>query len=77
MGIKIPISQNIKHKYTKNKKHTYINKPVFVFIVILSSLIMYPKVRSISGCRPSLPGYKPQIYTVFEPGLCVFWFMLQ
>ena len=34
MGIKIPISQNIKHKYTYNKKYTYINKLAFVFIVI-------------------------------------------
>ena len=77
MGTKISISQNIKHKYTNSKKHTYINKPVFVFIVILSSRLMYPKFRSISRCRPSLPGYKPQIYTVFEADLCVFWFMLQ
>ena len=35
MGIEIPICQNINHN---NKKYTYINKPVFVFIVILSSL---------------------------------------
>ena len=34
MGIKTPISQNIKHKYKYNKKYTYINKPAFVFIVI-------------------------------------------
>ena len=53
MGIKIPISQNIKHKYTYNKKYTYINKHVFV---ILSSLIMYAQLGSISGCRPSLLG---------------------
>ena len=50
MGIKIPICQSIKHKYTYNKKYTYINKPVFV---ILSSLMMYAKLGSISGCRPS------------------------
>ena len=53
MGIKIPICQNIKHS---SKKYTYINKPVFVFIVILSSLIMYAKLGSISGCRPNLLG---------------------
>ena len=47
MDIKIPISQNIKHKYTYNKKYTYINKPVFVFAIILSSLIMYAKLGSI------------------------------
>ena len=56
MVIKIPICQNIKHKYIHNKKYTYINKPVFVFIVILSSFIMYAKLGSISGCRPSLLG---------------------
>ena len=56
MGIKIPICQNIKHKYIYNKKYTYINKPVFVFIVILSSLIMYAELGSISGCRPNLLG---------------------
>ena len=56
MGIKIPIYQNIKHKYTYNRKYTYINKPVFVFIVILSSFIMYAKLGSISGCRPGLLG---------------------
>ena len=54
MGIKISICQNIKHKYTYNKKHTYINKPIFVFIVILSCWIMYAKLESISGSRPSL-----------------------
>ena len=37
MGIKIPIYKNIKHKYTYNKKYTYTNKPVLIFIVILSS----------------------------------------
>ena len=56
MVIKIPICQNIKHKYIYNKKYTYINKPVFVFIVILNSFIMYAKLGSISGCRPSLLG---------------------
>ena len=54
MGIKIPNCKNIKHKYTYNKKYTYINKPVFIFIVILSGLIIYAKLRSISGWRPSL-----------------------
>ena len=54
MAIKIPICQNIKYKYTYNKKYTYIKKPVFVFIVILSSLIMYAKLVSISGYRWSL-----------------------
>ena len=38
MGIKIPICQNIKHKYTYNKRYTCINKPVFVFIVIFKLL---------------------------------------
>ena len=56
MAIKIPICQNIKYKYTYNKKYTYIKKPVFVFIVILSSLIMYAKLGNISGCRPSSLG---------------------
>ena len=56
MGIKIPICQNIKHKYTYNKKYTYTNKPDFVFIVILSRLVMYAKLGSISGCRPTLLG---------------------
>ena len=51
MAIKIPICQNIKYKHTYNKKYTYIKKPVFVFIVILSSLIMYAKLVSISGYR--------------------------
>ena len=72
MGIKIPIYQNIKHKYTYNRKYTYINKPVFVFIVILSSLIIHAKLGSISGCRPRLVGEKPQIYTVVEGGLYLF-----
>ena len=53
MGIKIPICQSIKHKYTYNKKYTYVNKPVFV---TLSSLMMYAKLGSISGCRPSSLG---------------------
>ena len=53
MGIKIPICQHMKHKYTYNKKYTCINKPAFV---ILSSLIMYAKLGSISGHRPSLLG---------------------
>ena len=56
MDIKILICQNIKHEYTYNEKYRYINKPVFVFIVILSSLIMYAKLGSISGGRPGLPG---------------------
>ena len=56
MGIKIPISQNIKHKYIYNKKYAYINKPVIVFIVILSSLIIYAKLGSFSVCKPSLLG---------------------
>ena len=56
MGIKIPIYQNIKHKYTNNKKYRYIIKPVFVFTVILSSLMMYAKLGSMSGCRPTLLG---------------------
>ena len=56
MSIKIPICQNINHKYTYNKKYTYIKKPVFVFIVILSSLIMYAKLESISGSTPSYLG---------------------
>ena len=56
MGIKIPICQNIKHQYTYNKQYTYINKPVFVFVVILSSFRMYPKLGSISRCRPGLLG---------------------
>ena len=70
MGIIMSICQNIKHKYTYNKKYKYINKFVFVFIVILKSLIMCAKLGSISGCRPSLLG--PQIYTVFEAGFCLF-----
>ena len=49
MSIKILICQNIKHNCTYSKKYRYINKPVFVFIVILSSLIMYAKLGSISG----------------------------
>ena len=69
MGIKIPICQNIKHN---SKKYTYINKPVFVFIVILSSLIMYAKLGSISGCRPNLLGKKRQIYMVSEAEPCLF-----
>ena len=40
-------------KYTCNEKYSYINKLVFV---ILSSLIMYAKLGSISECRPSLLG---------------------
>ena len=28
MGIKISTCQNIRHKYTYNKKYTYINNPV-------------------------------------------------
>ena len=48
MGIKIPICQNIKHKYTYNKKYTYINKTVFVLIVILSSLIMYANLEGLT-----------------------------
>ena len=51
MGIKISICQNIKHKYTWNKKYTCINKPV---VVVLSSLIINTKLGSISGCRPIL-----------------------
>ena len=51
MGIKISVCQNIKHKYTWNKKYTYINKPVFV---VLSSLIINAKLGSISECRPIL-----------------------
>ena len=48
-------SKNIfTYKYTYNKKYTYINNPVFVFVVILSSLIMYAKLESISECRQSL-----------------------
>ena len=46
----------ILNKYIYNKKYTYISKPVFVFIVILSSLIMYAKLGNISGCRPSSLG---------------------
>ena len=56
MSIKILICQNIKHKYAYKKKDTYINKPVFVFIVILSSLIMYAQSGSISWYWPSLLG---------------------
>ena len=50
MGIIMSICQNIKHKYIYNKKYKYINKFVFVFIVILKSLIMCAKLGSISGC---------------------------
>ena len=47
-------SQNIfTYKYTYNKKYTYISNPVFVFVVILSSSIMYAKLESISECRQS------------------------
>ena len=53
MGIKIPIFQNIKRKYTYHKKYTYIDRPVFV---VLSSLIRYAKLGSISGCRLGLLG---------------------
>ena len=56
MGIKIAIYQNIKHEHTYNKKYTYTNKPDSVFIVILCCLIMYGKLGSILGCRPSLLG---------------------
>ena len=56
MSIKILICQNIKHKYAYKKKDTYIDKPVFDFIVILSSLIMYTQPGSISWYRPSLLG---------------------
>ena len=56
MSIKILICQNIKHKYAYKKKDTYINKPFFDFIVILSSLIMYAQPGSISWYRPSLHG---------------------
>ena len=53
MDIKISTWQNIKHKYTYNRKYTYINKPVFV---ILSSFITNTKLGSISGWRPRLLG---------------------
>ena len=56
MGIKIPIYQNIKHKYTNNKKYKYIIKPVFIFTIILRSLIMYAKLGSMSRYRPTLLG---------------------
>ena len=64
MSIKILICQNIKHKYTYSKKYRYINKPVFVFIVILSSLIMYAKLGSISGGDQAYLG-KSYRYTQF------------
>ena len=32
---------------------------ILIFVVILSSLIIYAKLRSISGCRPSLLNKKP------------------
>ena len=55
MVIIIPICKKKKtYKYSYNKKHTYINKTVFNFIVILSSLIIIAKLGSISGCRPTL-----------------------
>ena len=56
MGIEIPICQNIKDKYTYSKNYTYISKPFFVSIVILSSLIMYAKLGSFPGWRPVLLG---------------------
>ena len=66
------------YKYSYNKKYTYINKTVFNFIVILSSLIITAKLGSISGCRPSLLTWvKATDYTVFEAGLGLFWFVLQ
>ena len=54
MGIKIPICKNIKHKYTYSKIYADINKPFFIFIVILNSLVMHAKFGSISGCTPTL-----------------------
>ena len=56
MGIKLPICQNRKQKYTSSKKYIYIKKPAIVFIVISSSLRMYAKLGSISWCRPNLLG---------------------
>ena len=54
MVIKIPICKSIQHEYLYNKKYIYTNKLVFIFIVILSSLIIYAKLENILGCRPSL-----------------------
>ena len=62
MVIKIPICQNIKHKYIYNKKYTYINKPVFVFIVILSSFIMYASSEASQGADQAYLG-KSHRYT--------------
>ena len=39
MFTKIPIFQNIKHKYTYNKVYTYIKKPFFVFIVMYAKVV--------------------------------------
>ena len=47
MGIKKPICQNIKQIYIQQK--IYINKHVFVFIVILNSLIMYVSLEASQG----------------------------
>ena len=49
MVIKTPICQNIKQIYIQ-QKNTY-NQFVFVFTVILSSLIMFAKFGRILGCR--------------------------
>ena len=52
---------SIWNKYTYNKKYTCINKPVFV---ILSSLIMYAKLGSISGSDQAYLG-RSHRYTQF------------
>ena len=50
MSIKVPICQNIKHKYIYiQRKYTYINMYVFVFIVILSSLIILRSLEAFQG----------------------------
>ena len=54
MGIKIPICKNMKHMNIHTTKNIHTLTAVFIFIVILSSLIIYAKVGSISRRRPSL-----------------------
>ena len=54
MGMKIQVCKNIKHINIHTTKNIYINKAAFIFIVILSSLIIYAKLGSIWWYRPSL-----------------------